>query len=69
MQCKHNLKDYKPGSIGDRGGVTAMLSSQINPKETNGEAQRGIYLPELWSSFASMAGAVSHMRRMGNPVG
>src|SRR5277367_4579445 len=54
----------KPGSIGDRAALTAMLTSQIDVKDSNGEVQRGIYLPELWSTFPKMAGAMSRLRRM-----
>jgi hypothetical protein len=39
-----------------------MLSSQIDAKEANGEVQRGVYLPELWSLFSKMAGAMRGLR-------
>src|ERR1700692_5020302 len=53
----------KPGSIGDRAVIAAMLSSQIDAKEAHGEVQRGVYLPELRSSFSEVAGAVCRVRR------
>src|SRR6202051_3648357 len=63
------IQVQKAGSIGDRAVLAAMLSSQIDAKEAHGEVQRGVYLPELRSSFAEVAGAVCRVGRGENPAG